>query len=49
MGEAAKFLKESDRSVAEIAIAVGEKSSGAFEKDFAKIYGVKPLEYRTKK
>ena len=49
MGKAAKFLKESDRSVAEIAIAVGEKSSGAFEKDFAKIYGVKPLEYRTKK
>ena len=49
MGEAAKLLKESDRSVAEIAIAVGEKSSGAFEKDFAKIYGVKPLEYRTKK
>ncbi|WP_297702342.1 AraC family transcriptional regulator [uncultured Fibrobacter sp.] len=49
MGQAAKLLKESDRSIAEIAIAVGEKSSGAFEKDFVRVYGVKPLEYRTKK
>jgi hypothetical protein len=49
MGNAVKLLKESDRSIAEVALAVGEKNSAAFEKDFAKIYGVKPLEYRTKK
>lgn len=49
MGNAAKLLKESDRSVAEIALVVGEKNPAAFEKDFAKVYGVKPLEFRTKK
>ena len=49
MGNAAKLLKESDRSIAEVALAVGEKNPATFEKDFAKIYGVKPLEYRTKK
>ena len=49
MGNAAKLLKESDRSIAEIALVVGEKNSAAFEKDFAKIYGVKPLEYKAKK
>ena len=49
MAQAAKLLKESDRSVAEVALAVGEKNPTAFEKAFAKIYGVKPLEYRTKK
>ena len=49
MGNAAKLLKESDRSIAEIARVVGEKNSAAFEKDFAKIYGVKPLEYKAKK
>ena len=46
MGKAAKILKESDKSVAEVAIAVGEKTTATFEKDFARIYGVKPLEYR---
>ena len=49
MAQATKLLKESDRSVAEVALAVGEKNPTAFEKAFAKIYGVKPLEYRTKK
>ena len=49
MAQAAKLLKESDRSVAEVALAVGEKNPTAFEKAFVKIYGVKPLEYRTKK
>lgn len=49
MENAAKLLKESDRSVAEIALAVGEKNPASFEKDFAKVYGVKPLEFRTKK
>ena len=46
MDKAAKLLKDSDRSIAEVALAVGEKNSNAFEKNFAKIYGVKPLEYR---
>ena len=49
MAQAAKLLKESDRSVAEVALAVGEKNPAAFEKAFAKIYGVKPLEYKAKK
>lgn len=49
MAQAAKLLKESDRSVAEVSLAVGEKNPAAFEKAFSKIYGVKPLEYRTKK
>lgn len=48
MERAAEFLKNSDRSVAEIAMAVGEKSPAAFEKDFARVYGVKPLHYRRK-
>ncbi|MDY6265186.1 MAG: helix-turn-helix domain-containing protein [Fibrobacter sp.] len=46
MATAAKLLKESDRSVAEIAIAVGAESPSSFERDFARIYGVKPLDYK---
>ena len=46
MGNAAKLLMESDKSIAEIALAVGEKTPAVFEKDFARIYGVKPLNYR---
>lgn len=49
MEKAAKLLKESDRSIAEIAIAVGAKNSGVFEKEFVCVYGIKPLEYRNKK
>lgn len=49
MDKAAKLLKSTDRSVAEIAIAVGEKSEAAFVRDFCRIYKVKPLEYRRKK
>ena len=49
MEKAAKLLKESDRSIAEIAIAVGAKNSGLFEKEFVCVYGIKPLEYRNKK
>lgn len=49
MEKAAKLLKESDRSIAEIAIAVGAKNSGVFEKEFVCVYNVKPLEYRNKK
>lgn len=46
MERAAEMLKETDRSVAEIAMTVGEKSPAAFEKNFARVYGVKPLSYR---
>lgn len=49
MEKAAKLLKESDRSIAEIAIAVGAKNSGVFEKEFVCVYGIKPLGYRNKK
>ena len=49
MASAAKLLRESDRSVAEIAIAVGAGSPSSFEKDFVRIYGVKPLDYRNQK
>ena len=48
MERAAEMLKETDRSVAEIAMTVGEKSPAAFEKNFARVYGVKPLDYRRK-
>lgn len=46
MARAAEMLKTTDRSVAEIAMAVGAKNSTAFEKDFVRVYGVKPLSYR---
>lgn len=49
MASAAKLLRVSDRSVAEIAIAVGAGSPSSFEKDFVRIYGVKPLDYRNQK
>ena len=48
MAKAAKLLKSSDRSISEIAIAVGEKSPTAFEKNFVRIHGIKPLDYRRK-
>ena len=48
MERAAEMLKETDRSVAEIAMTVGEKSPAAFEKKFARVYGGKPLDYRRK-
>lgn len=48
MDQAAKLLRESDRSIAEIALAIGEKSPSAFEKHFQKIFKMKPLEYRRK-
>ena len=46
MDKAAGILKNTDKSIAEVALAVGEKNSASFEKNFAKIYGAKPLEYR---
>ena len=49
MATAAKLLKETDRSVAEIAIAVGAESPSSFERDFARIYGAKPLDYKKEK
>ena len=48
MERAADMLKKTDRSVAEIAMAVGERTPAAFEKDFVRVYGVKPLDYRRK-
>lgn len=48
MGKAASLLKNTDKSVAEIAIEVGEKSPSQFEHDFMRIYKVKPLSYRKK-
>jgi hypothetical protein len=46
LAEAAKLLRTTDRSIAEIAIAVGEKNVSAFERKFRKEYGKKPLAYR---
>lgn len=46
MAEAARLLKTTDRSIAEIAIAVGEKNVSAFERKFRKEFGKKPLAYR---
>lgn len=48
MKEAARLLKQTDKSVAEIAIAVGAKSAARLEKDFCRLFGKKPLEYRKK-
>ena len=48
MKEAARLLKQTDKSVAEIAIAVGAKSAARLERDFCRLYGKKPLEYRKK-
>lgn len=48
MEKAASLLKNTDKSVAEIAIEIGEKSPSQFEHDFMRIYKVKPLSYRKK-
>ena len=44
--QAAILLKTTDKSIAEISIAIGEKSPSTFEKKFIKLYGKKPLQYR---
>ena len=49
MEQAAGYLEKSDRSVAEIAAMLGLKNAGALEKEFVRVYGVKPLEYRKAK
>lgn len=43
---AAELLKNTDKSVAEIAIEIGEKSASDFEKNFKNIYKKNPLEFR---
>ena len=48
MKEVARLLKQTDKSVAEIAIAVGFKSASRLEREFCRLYGKKPLEYRKK-
>ena len=49
MGKAAEFLENSDRSVAEIAAVLGFKNANALEREFVRIYGVKPLNYKKEK
>lgn len=48
MDQAARLLKTTDKSLAEIAIEVGEKSQSRLERNFKKFYGEKPLAYRRK-
>ena len=49
MQEVARLLKTTDKSLAEIALEVGEKKVSRMERNFCKAYGIKPLEYRRKK
>jgi hypothetical protein len=49
MEAVAGLLKRTDKSLAEIAIEVGESSVSRLEGNFRKIYGLSPLEYRRKK
>ena len=49
MEKARELLESTDRSVAEIAVAIGEKNAGAFEKNFKKACGMTPREYRNRK
>ena len=48
MEKAATLLKTTDKSLAEIALTVGEKSSSRLERNFYKVYKQKPLDYRRK-
>ena len=48
MEKVAQLLKTSDKSLAEIAVAVGEKRVSRMERNFCKAYGLKPLDYRRK-
>jgi len=48
MQKACELLKNSDRSMTEIAIAIGEKNVGTFERNFKKVIGETPQEYRKK-
>ena len=46
MDLAAKLLRTTKQSIAEIAAASGYENQGKFGTVFKKIYGVTPLEYR---
>lgn len=48
MENVSQLLKNTDKSLAEIALELNEKSVGKLEKDFYKVYGMKPLDYRRK-
>ena len=48
MGKVATLLKTTDKSLAEIAIEVGEKKVSCLERKFRKVYRLSPLEYRRK-
>ena len=49
MAKVARLLKTTDKSLAEIAIEVGERNVSCLERDFRKVYKIAPLEYRRKK
>jgi transcriptional regulator GlxA family with amidase domain len=44
----ARLLKSTDKSLAEIALEVGEKKVSRLERNFRKVYRLSPLEYRRK-
>ncbi len=44
---AAALLRNTDRSVTEICIAVGLSSVGSFTSSFGRVYGATPVAYRT--
>lgn len=48
MKKVARLLKETDKSLAEIALEVGEKKVSCLERNFRKVYKIAPLEYRRK-
>lgn len=48
MERVARLLKKTDKSLAEIAVEVGEKKVSRLERNFRKAYRLAPLEYRRK-
>src|SRR6266480_6812957 len=44
---AAALLRHTDRSVADICLAVGLRSVGSFTTSFRRVYGLSPTQYRT--
>ena len=48
MEKVARLLKSTDKSLAEIALEVGEKKVSRLERNFRKVYRLLPLEYRRK-
>ena len=46
--QAAAFLKDSDKSIDEIAAAIGYSDRSYFHKLFREHYGMTPVEYRQK-